>query len=212
MPKKGFYIAFEGLFRAGKSEQSRRLYQSLKTLLAEREILLTYEPGGDPIANEIRHIVQEVQFPVGMSPLCEALLYAASRAQTIEKVVLPVLEKGGVVISDRCFLSSVAFQGYGRQLSPVQIVELNMMAIRSIVPDLIIYLDIPASVALSRHKSTVRDKFEEESIEFLQRVQMGYRDASIMPKIKEHWITIDGSKAIESVARQVYRCVTSHLN
>ena len=101
--RKGLYIAFEGVIGSGKSTQSKLLQKYLEKTIKDKLILATKEPGGSEIANEIRKTVQGTHIQEAMDPVCEAYLYAASRAQTLRTVVKPILDKGGIVISDRSF-------------------------------------------------------------------------------------------------------------
>ena len=112
----GRYIVFEGVVGTGKTTQSKRLVEELKKQFPEKEVIWTREPGGSEIAEAIRTLVQATPFTEKMDPMCEAYLYASARAQSLRTVVLPVLAKGGIVVADRSFCSSVAWQGFGRGL------------------------------------------------------------------------------------------------
>ena len=107
---KGKYIVFEGIVGTGKTTQSKKLYQYFKKQYPRKKIIWTYEPGDSEIANEIRKIVQGTNFNEKMDSICEAYLYASSRAQTLRTIIKPVLEKNGIVIADRSFITSLAFQ------------------------------------------------------------------------------------------------------
>ena len=122
---KGIYIVFEGIVGTGKSTQAKILYDFLKEKNKNREIILTKEPGGTEIADEIRKIAQATKFNEDMNPVCEAYLYAASRAQSLRKIVKPALEKGSIVISDRSFISSLAYQGAARKIGIEKVLEIN---------------------------------------------------------------------------------------
>lgn len=111
--KKGLYIVFEGIVRTGKSTQAKLLANHLRNDFPNKEIVLTYEPGGTEIADAIRVLAQGTRFREEMDPICEAYLYASARSQSLRKIVRPTLEHGGIVIADRSYLSSVAYQGGG---------------------------------------------------------------------------------------------------
>ncbi|MBX4187602.1 MAG: dTMP kinase [Candidatus Doudnabacteria bacterium] len=133
---RGFYLVFEGPNRSGKTTQSNKLTEFMKEKYTNKEILVTREPGAGPgqseIANDIRDIVQgqvAQSFSEPMNPYAEACLYAASRAQTLRMVIAPALERGAIVVADRSFISSLAFQGAGRELGIESVLELNRNAI-----------------------------------------------------------------------------------
>jgi dTMP kinase len=136
LPAVGKYIAFEGPSRSGKTTQVRLLEELLRRMFPDREIVVTREPGAGPgqssIADVIRDIVQgriAQSFREQMTFMAEVYLYAASRAQTLRAVVLPALSRGAIVIADRCFVSSVAFQGGGRELGLQQVLGYNQLAV-----------------------------------------------------------------------------------
>jgi dTMP kinase len=162
----GLFVAFEGGDGAGKSTQARALAEAL--LEAGHEVVLTREPGGTPAAEAIRHVVLTPEF-VGLDPRAEALLYAASRAEHVARLVRPALERGAVVITDRYIDSSVAYQGVGRGLGPDVIGEINLWATRSLLPDLTVLLDVDAGTGLSRLDSAP-DRLESEPEEFHRSV------------------------------------------
>jgi len=162
----GLFVAFEGGDGAGKSTQARALAEAL--LEAGHEVVLTREPGGTPAAEAIRHVVLTPEF-VGLDPRAEALLYAASRAEHVARLVRPALERGAVVITDRYIDSSVAYQGVGRGLGPDVIGEINLWATRSLLPDLTVLLDVEAGTGLSRLDSAP-DRLESEPEEFHRSV------------------------------------------
>ena len=162
----GLFVAFEGGDGAGKSTQARALAEAL--LEAGHEVVLTREPGGTPAAEAIRHVVLTPEF-VGLDPRAEALLYAASRAEHVARLVRPALERGAVVITDRYIDSSVAYQGVGRGLGPDVIGEINLWATRSLLPDLTVLLDVEAGTGLSRLGSAP-DRLESEPEEFHRSV------------------------------------------
>jgi len=209
MKKLGKYIVFEGIVGSGKSTQSRRLYDYLVGRIEGIPIILTREPGGSEIADTIRKIVQATQFTESMHPVCEAYLYAASRAQTLHGVVRPVLKSGGIVISDRSFISSLAFQGFGRRLGKTAILEINAIAVRNFVPNIVIYLDVKPEVGLARIGDQTGDKFEREAVPFFERVRRGYLEISRMPDFQNKWITIDGEQTEPGVFAQILNKIES---
>jgi len=191
------YIVFEGIVGSGKTTQAKKLYEYLKERYSNKEIILTREPGGSEIAEDIRKIVQANNYSEEMDPVCEAYLYAASRAQTLRKIVKPVLDRGGIVIADRSYISSAAYQGKARGLGIPTILNINQTAIKDLMPNLIIYIEINTKLGLSRTFDHEGDKFENENSKFFERVKEGYREIS--KSFGDKWISVDGSAGIEDV-------------
>ncbi len=197
---KGLYIVFEGMSGCGKTTQARLLHDVLSKKFSDEQIIYTYEPGGSEIASAIRVLVQGTEFNEKMDPLCEAYLYSSSRAQTLSTIVKPHLENNGVVISDRSFVTSLAFQGYTRGLGFNKILEINQSVLEIAFPSLVIYLDIEPSVGLNRMFDHKGDKFENEAIEFYQNVRKGYLEISKLEIFKDRWLTINvNDQTIENI-------------
>lgn len=167
----GLFVAFEGGEGAGKSTQARALAAALEA--DGREVVLTREPGGTPAAEAMRHVVLTPEY-AGLDARAEALLYAASRAEHVARLVRPALARGAVVITDRYIDSSVAYQGIGRGLGPDVVGEINLWATRSLLPDLPVLLDVEAGAGLARI-STEPDRIEQEPEEFHASVVQGFR-------------------------------------
>lgn len=167
----GLFVAFEGGEGAGKSTQARALAAALEA--DGREVVLTREPGGTPAAEAMRHVVLTPEY-AGLDARAEALLYAASRAEHVARLVRPALARGAVVITDRYIDSSVAYQGIGRGLGPDVVGEINLWATRSLLPDLTVLLDVEAGAGLARI-STEPDRIEQEPEEFHASVVQGFR-------------------------------------
>lgn len=197
------YIVFEGIVGCGKSTQTKLYKKYLSSKYPDKEIVLTKEPGGTEIANMIRKIVQGTNFNEDMEYICEAYLYAASRAQSLRKVVKPTIEVGNYVISDRNFITSLANQAFGRNLGVEKVLEINKEAIEGFTPDKIIFIDTPVEVCISRLNDHDGDKFEKLGIDFHTKVYEGYKQLSKLPMFKNKWITIDGSKSIEQIQNEV---------
>lgn len=199
----GTYIVFEGVVGTGKTTQSKRLVESLKTKYPNREVIWTREPGGSEIAEAIRVLVQGTPFNEAMDPICEAYLYASARAQSLRAVVKPALDRGAIVISDRSFCTSVAWQGFGRGLSLEKILTINASAIEGILPDLVFEMDIDPAVGLKRTFDARGDKFETMPIEFFQACVAGYQALSKHPLLAERWHRLDASGTIEEVSARI---------
>ena len=186
---KGRFIAFEGCEGAGKSTQIRLLSEYLK----EKNIpcLITREPGGGKISEEIRRIILDGK-NTEMSDSCEALLYAAARAQHLSDTVVPALERGDTVLCDRYIFSSFAYQGYGRGLPLSFLKEINAFAVEGHMPDVTLFLDIPSSRAFERkHGADPDDRMEQAGEAFHRRVYEGYK--ALLQEYPDRLFAIDCS-------------------
>ncbi|MCW7946666.1 kinase [Streptomyces hygroscopicus] len=166
----GFFIALEGGDGAGKSTQAEALAEWIRA--KGHEVVLTREPGATPVGKRLRSILLDVS-SAGLSHRAEALLYAADRAEHVDTVVRPALERGAVVISDRYIDSSVAYQGAGRDLSPTEIARINRWATNGLVPHLTVLLDVAPETARERF-TEAPDRLESEPAEFHARVRSGF--------------------------------------
>ncbi|MEV7993384.1 dTMP kinase [Streptomyces sp. NPDC086077] len=166
----GFFIALEGGDGAGKSTQAEALAEWIRA--KGHEVVLTREPGATPVGKRLRSILLDVS-SAGLSHRAEALLYAADRAEHVDTVVRPALERGAVVISDRYIDSSVAYQGAGRDLSPTEIARINRWATHGLVPHLTVLLDVSPEAARERF-TEAPDRLESEPAEFHARVRSGF--------------------------------------
>jgi dTMP kinase len=166
----GFFIALEGGDGAGKSTQAEALAEWIRA--KGHEVVLTREPGATPVGKRLRSILLDVS-SAGLSHRAEALLYAADRAEHVDTVVRPALERGAVVISDRYIDSSVAYQGAGRDLSPTEIARINRWATNGLVPHLTVLLDVSPEAARERF-TEAPDRLESEPAEFHARVRSGF--------------------------------------
>jgi dTMP kinase len=199
----GRLITFEGVEGSGKTTQIALLRQALEEL--GYSVAVTREPGGDPVAEAIRSVLLDTREPV--TPSAELLLFMASRAQMVERVLRPRLDAGEVVLCDRFTDSSIVYQGYGRGLDLDAIRMLNAFATGGIVPDRTIVLDLPASAGLARQ--TDRNRMEEESLAFHERVRAGYiTEATREPQRIQ---IIDAARAIEAVHQDVTLAVMAGL-
>lgn len=187
------YIVFEGIVGTGKSTQSKLLLDYLKNNPKNKKIVLTREPGGTPIAEEIRRIVQGSKHDEKMNYECESYLYAAARSQSLRAIVKPVLDKGGIVISDRSFISSLAYQGFARKLGLNKVLDINKIAIEGFSPDIIFYLKMDLEAGLRRTFDKDGDKFELKSIDFFRDIEKGYAEISNLKIFDNIWFNIDAS-------------------
>ena len=186
---KGRFIAFEGCEGAGKSTQMRLLSE----YLTSRGIphILTREPGGGQISEAIRKIILDGKNSE-MTDECEALLYAAARAQHLSDTVVPALERGDTVLCDRYIFSSFAYQGYGRGLPLSFLKEINAFAVEGHMPDVTLFLDIPSSRAFERkHGADPDDRMEQAGEAFHRRVYEGYK--ALLQEYPDRLFAIDCS-------------------
>ena len=174
---RGIFITFEGPECAGKTTQIRLLKSYFESL--GREVVVTREPGGTEIGEELRQIVKHHISEIPVTDEAEVLLFAASRAQHVFELIKPALSRGAAVICDRFFDSTTAYQGYARGLNMDFINKLNSFAISGTVPDITILLDLTAEESMdrsSRREETlfVEDRIESEKIDFHRRVREGF--------------------------------------
>jgi len=200
------FITFEGGEGCGKSVQSRRLYRRLEK--AGIPVLLTHEPGVTDLGKRITRLLKWSK-DVNISPTSELLLFNTSRAQLVEEVIRPNLNKGVNVICDRYADSTTAYQGYGRRLDMDTVVAANLAGTLGLVPDLTILLDMPVEAGLARKGDKNRDRFEEESIEFHRRVREGYlKMAKAEPG---RWLVVDAAHNRDKIAGIIWERVSGLL-
>lgn len=169
---KGKFVTFEGCEGSGKSTQLKLLSQKLEELGVD--FVLTREPGGSDIAEQIRKIILDGK-NTAMCDECEALLYAAARVQHLKEIVRPALERGALVVCDRYVDSSLAYQGVARGLGEKFVEEINAFALSQYSPDLTVFLNISPKDAFERkHGADEDDRMEQLGLEFHQRVYEGY--------------------------------------
>jgi dTMP kinase len=201
---EGIFISFEGGEGSGKSTQSKLLAEWFEN--EGRKVLLTREPGGTNLGKNLRKILLD-NATGEIAPRSEALLYAADRAHHVFSLIRPALERGEVVITDRYFDSSIAYQGAGRVLSSSEVARINRWATESLFPTLTIILDQPAEIGLSRIKNA--DRLESESIEFHNRVRQEYLQlAGLDP---ERYLVIDARRPIVEIHQEITTRVSTLL-
>lgn len=188
---KGKFITFEGPDGCGKTTIVEMIYKKLEDL--GYKVIKTREPGGTDISEKIRDVILDVNNDE-MSPRCEALLYAASRAQHTEEKIIPYLNKGYIVLCERYILSSYAYQGYGRGLLE-GVVAINDFATSGLRPDLTILLMGDYRVGLERKNEMGADRLELESTDFHKKVYKGYEE---IPKYEDVTV-IDANSELETV-------------
>lgn len=196
------YIALEGLEGCGKSTHTTRLGQHL-------DAVITREPGGTRIGTELRAILANPD-NVEMDRRTEALLMAADRAQHMAEVIAPALERGQHVVSDRSIYSTLAYQGYGRQLGTAELLTISQWALRDRLPDIVIYIDVPTDVLNERLAKRDLDRFEREGAEFFARIAQGFSE--LQQADPERWIVIDGTMPKDDVEADIHTKVLARLS
>lgn len=195
----GLFISFEGIDGVGKSTQADLLEAWLQS--KGKTVVRTLEPGGTEVGIEIRKIL--LHHRGDLAPRAEAALFAADRAHHVASKIRPALARGEIVITDRYFDSSVAYQGAGRELSQSEVRDLSLWAVGGLLPDLTVLLDLPADVARKRRNGsgTEPDRLESEKIEFFERARQAYLDlAKAEPN---RFLVIDASATVEQMHQQI---------
>lgn len=203
---KGLFISIEGPDGSGKSTQ----INNIKKFFDSKgiETVFTREPGGTSIGEQIRNILLD-KANTEMSPMTEAMLYAAARAQHVAQVIKPAVAEGKVVICDRFVDSSVAYQGFGRELGDsVEII--NSYAIAGCMPDLTILMKLDPLVGKKRISDRTYDRLELEKDKFHQKVYEGY--LSLEKKYPERIVGIDASRTIDDIREDIYEKLEDILN
>jgi dTMP kinase len=209
MPRVPF-ITFEGSEGSGKSTQADRLAARLQR--RGLPYILTREPGGTPIGESIRELLQFAPHNANMTSESELLLFEASRSQLVREVIRPALERGMCVIADRFFDSTTIYQGAARKLDREIIERLNAFAVGDCVPDITFVLDVDAATAEARmhHEPRRADRMEQQPAEFYERVRQGYRKlAAHEPK---RIILIDGSRNPDEIEREIWEKLFSRFS
>ena len=206
--KRGYFITFEGPEGAGKSSQIQMLGEALRA--SGREVVITREPGGTPLAEAIRDVVKGYNTGEIVYPVTELLLIEAARSQHVREVIKPALLTGKVVLCDRFYDSSTAYQGGGRGLAIETVDMLNRVAADGVVPDLTILLDLPPERGFERTETRVEtrgefDRFEEEKLDFHRRVRAEFLALAEREPHRVKVVLADRGKA--EIGRDVLRLV-----
>ena len=194
--KKGLFITFEGIDGCGKTTQIELLKEELEK--KGYTVLLTREPGAKGLGEKLREIL--LNYDGEVSSNCESFLFLADRAQHIDTIIKPAIDKGVIVLCDRHTDSTVAYQGYGRQLDLEQIYQLNKIATNGIIPDITFILDIDIDTSLQRIGKG-RDRMENSGREFFERVRNGYIEIS--EKEPQRVKLLQGNSPIKDIQNKI---------
>jgi len=203
------FITFEGPEGSGKTTQSKLLH----TTLQERgyDVLWTREPGGTRIAEQIRKVLHRHD-NVEMAANTEFLLYSASRAQHTHEKIRPALARGQIVLCDRYYDSSLAYQGYGRELDLDMLRTITQCATEGLVPDLTLYFDIAPEEGLKRRQKDAEgewNRLDGEALAFHVRVYEGYQE--LIKAEPDRWVVLDARRDVEVVQREVAELVLARM-
>ncbi|MCC7668691.1 MAG: dTMP kinase [Leuconostoc pseudomesenteroides] len=207
---KPLFISFEGPEGAGKTTVLNILIAELQPKLGDK-LVTTREPGGNPISEAIRAILQP-EDDNGLEKRTEALLYAAARRQHLVEIIQPALAAGKVVISDRYVDSSLAYQGGGRDLGVEKIWQINQFAIDSLLPDLTIYLDVPSELGLARVTANRKgkiDRLDKESLAFHQKVRQTY--LKLQSEFSDRIKIVDATQPLDKVVHDTRELINQVL-
>ena len=205
--KNGLFITFEGGDACGKSTQVKLFKEYVATRKDKEHFVFVREPGGTSLGEKIRELLlcYEEDSPV---PKAELLLFLASRAQLFEKTILPALNQGKIVVADRFYDSTIAYQGFARKIFEAdEILKLNEMILGKYKPDLTFYLKIKPEIAFERKNlnSLNFDRMEKEALDFHQKVYEGYQ--FISKKEKERFVVLDATKSIDEIHNEIVSSV-----
>jgi dTMP kinase len=202
------FITFEGSEGSGKSTQAQRLAARLERSGVPH--LVTREPGGTPIGETIRELLQFASHNSGMTPETELLLFEASRSQLVREVIKPALERGMCVIVDRFFDSTTVYQGAARKLDGEMVKRLNAFAVGDCIPKVTFVLDIDAAnTKLRMQKPRRPDRMEQEPEEFYERVREAYRE--LAAREPNRIVLIDGSRNADEIENEIWKMLCSRF-
>ena len=211
-PGPGLFVVLEGPDGSGKSLQAKLLVESLR----ERglRVIHSREPGGTVMGEQVRHIVNDPA-PTPRGPKADVMLYTAARAQHVDEVIAPALDRGEVVVCDRYYTSTMAYQGYGSGMDLELLRRIQTWATDGLDPDLVVLLDVSPQTGLDRRAAGAADeltRWEDESrfdLGFHTRVREGYLEMAAADPGR--WVVVDGSGSIEEVAAAIRRAVEQKL-
>lgn len=205
------FITFEGIDGSGKTTQCQLLKDSLEK--KGYKVLVTREPGGTKTAEAIRNVLLHIHEPI--EAMTEVFLYCAARVEHLEKIILPKLDEGYIVISDRFYDSTIAYQGGGRELGLEKMIEINKIFIEKATPDITFFIDTDLSTIEKRMNKKELDRMEKEGMSFMKKVRQGYLDLieieAADKRYNKRFNIVDGDLEIEDIADLVSKRVEEVL-
>ena len=199
---EGKFIVLEGIDGCGKTTQINKLYNWLPNsglINKNSKLIKTREPGGSLLGREIRDLILNNNEKNPPANITELLLYAADRAEHISKIILPALQNGNWILSDRFSGSTLAYQGYGREINIEIIKKLENIVCQSIKPDITFFLEISPEESVLRRKDKKADRIESEGLDFLRKVNHGFKSIAL----ENNWEIIKASEDLNSVSQKI---------
>jgi dTMP kinase len=206
----GCFITFEGTEGCGKSTQIKALATRLQS--EGRQVVQTREPGGTPLGEAVRNLLQHDQAAENMTPEAELLLFTASRAQLTRERILPAIAQGDIVLCDRFMDSTTVYQGVARKIDSEAVATINRFAAGNARPDLTILIDLSPEVGMARVRARGNgqlDRIEQEAMDFFEAVRAGY--LKLAESEPERFLVLDGSASIETLEQQIWAAVQPRL-
>ena len=194
------FVTFEGSEGSGKSTQIELLAESLRG--HDHAVVTTREPGGTSIGEQVRDCLHDIE-NTRMTAAAEVLLYSASRSQLVKEVIMPALAQGQIVLSDRYADSTLAYQGFGRQLDLETLVRITNFATGGLIPDMTLFLDVDVKAGLARRTvgQAEINRMDLQEIEFYERVRTGY--LTLATQEPERWIIIDANRPVDEIQADI---------
>jgi dTMP kinase len=202
------FITFEGIDYSGKSTQAKLLVEKLTS--SGKDVLFLREPGGTELSEKIRSILLD-KAHIEMSPVAELLLFSAARSQLVRQVIIPALAKKKIVVCDRFYDSTTAYQGYGRGIDPGDIASITRVAIAGAVPHVTFVIDVSVEeVTRRREQSGISaDRMESAGAQFFENVRKGF--LAIAQNEPNRVKVIDGTRSVEEIQKEIWNIVQQHL-
>jgi dTMP kinase len=203
------FITFEGIDYSGKSTQAKLLVDVLRR--QRRETVLLREPGGTPVSEKVRELVLDKKH-LELTQRTELLLFSAARSQLVSEIIRPALDAGTIVVCDRFYDSTTAYQGYGRGIDLADVASLNRIATAGLIPDISIFVDVTVDEIIRRQLATnvPVDRMESAGREFFERVRSGYH--AIAKAEPRRWHIVDGMRSVDVIHKEIISVVQSRLS
>ena len=208
---KGKFIVFEGIDGCGKTTQIDELSKWLPNsglIQTKSKLITTREPGGSLLGQKLRGIILDNNKDNKPSSLAELLLYSADRAEHVSKIISPALNNNDWVISDRFSDSTLAYQGYGRNINLEIIKKIESIVCQGVYPDLTFFLEISPEESILRRKNEIPDRIESEGIKFLEKVNEGFK----LIAQEKNWKVISASQTIKTISNQIKETVLNNFS